>query len=181
MARRSRAREVTLQLLFQRDLNPTPPARPAIEQFVSDRLLGDAEMSAYCLGLYDGTLAHLSEIDTKLSATATNWRISRMLHVDRNILRLAIFELLFEQFKQPMEVVIHEANELAARFGSVDSAKFVNGVLDKIANETRGEGQEERGEGRGARGEGRGARGEAEEASQAATGGEQKSGEEVKE
>jgi len=135
MARRSRAREVALQLLFQRDLNPSSPNRKVIEQFVSDRLLGDAEMMRYCLSLYDGTLLNQKEIDPKLTATATNWRLSRMLPVDRSILRMATYELLFDTSKQPFEVVIHEANELASRYGSADSAKFVNGVLDKIAKE----------------------------------------------
>lgn len=133
MARRSRAREVTLQLLFQRDQNPTPVPRPAIEQFARDRLLGDTEMTAYCLALYDGTLAHQAEIDPILTATATNWRLSRMHPADRNVLRLATYELLFDPAAQPKEVVINEAIELARRFGSADSAKFVNGVLDKVA------------------------------------------------
>jgi len=133
MARRSRAREVTLQLLFQHDQNSTPVPRAAIEQFVSDRLLGDAEMSAYCLGLYDGTVSHQAEIDPKLTETATNWRLSRMHPADRNVLRLATYELLFDPAAQPIEVVLNEAIELARRFGSADSANFVNGVLDKIA------------------------------------------------
>jgi N utilization substance protein B len=133
MARRSRAREVALQLLFQRDLNPTPVPRPAIERFVRERLLKDTEMAAYCLALYDGTLAKQPEIDPKLTETATNWRLSRMLPVDRNLLRLATYELLFDPANEPLEVIIHEANELASRFGSADSAKFVNGVLDKVA------------------------------------------------
>jgi transcription antitermination protein NusB len=141
MARRSRAREVALQLLFQRDLNPTPMARALIEQFVHDRLLGDTEMSAYCLGLYDGTLAHQKDIDPKITETATNWRLSRMLPVDRNVLRMAAYELLFDSAKQPFEVIIHEANELSARFGSVESAKFVNGILDKIAKTRTNEGE----------------------------------------
>jgi transcription antitermination protein NusB len=133
MARRSRAREVALQLLFQRDQNPTPVPRPAIEQFVRDRLLGDAEMTAYCLALYDGTLANQAEIDPKLTATATNWRLSRMHPADRNVLRLATYELLFDPAAQPVEVVINEAIELARRFGSADSPGFVNGVLDHVA------------------------------------------------
>jgi N utilization substance protein B len=139
MARRSRAREVALQLLFQHDQNPTPVPRPAIERFVRERLLDDAETVAYCLALYDGTLAKQSEIDPKLTATATNWRLSRMHPADRNVLRLAAYELLFDPAGPPVEVVIHEANELAARFGSAESARFVNGVLDKIAKK-RGEG-----------------------------------------
>jgi N utilization substance protein B len=133
MARRSRAREVALQLLFQRDQNATAIPRAAIEKFARDRLLDDAEMVAYCLALYDGTVAKQAEIDPQLTATATNWRLSRMLPVDRNVLRLATYELLFDPAGQPVEVIIHEANELAARFGSAESARFVNGVLDKLA------------------------------------------------
>jgi transcription antitermination protein NusB len=133
MARRSRAREVALQLLFQHDQNSTPVPRSAIEKFTRDRLLDDAETVAYCLSLYDGTLAKQSEIDPKLTAVATNWRLSRMHPADRNVLRLATYELLFDPAGQPLEVIIHEANELAARFGSAESARFVNGVLDKVA------------------------------------------------
>lgn len=131
-ARRSRAREVALQLLFQRDQNPTPVPRPAIVKFVRERLLGDAELMAYCLELYDGTLAKQTEIDPKLTATATNWRLSRMHPADRNVLRLATYELLFDPAGQPLEVIINEAVELGRRFGSKESGKFVNGVLDKI-------------------------------------------------
>jgi N utilization substance protein B len=145
MVRRSRAREVALQLLFQHDQNPTPVPRAAIEVFVRDRLRDDEETVAYCLALYDGTLAHQSEIDPKLTATATNWRLSRMHPADRNVLRLATYELLFDPAGQPVEVVIHEANELAARFGVAESARFVNGVLDKVAK-SRGEPKAETGE-----------------------------------
>lgn len=133
LTRRSRAREVALQLLFQKDQNPTPVARTEIEKFTRDRLHGDAELSAYCLGLYDGVGAHQAEIDPKLSATAENWRLARMTPVDRNVLRLGAYELLFDPEKQPLEVVIDEAIELARRFGSKDSGAFVNGILDKIA------------------------------------------------
>jgi transcription antitermination factor NusB len=133
MARRSRAREVALQLLFQRDQNPTPVPRTAIEQFVRDRLRDDANMVRYCLGLYDGTLAHQAEIDERLTESATNWRLSRMHPADRNVLRMAAYELLFDSPPQPLEVVINEGIELARRFGSADSPAFVNGVLDKIA------------------------------------------------
>jgi N utilization substance protein B len=139
MVRRSRAREVALQLLFQHDQNPTPVPRPAIELFVRERLLNDAESVAYCLSLYDGTLAAQAEIDPRLTATATNWRLTRMHPADRNVLRLATYELLFAPDPQPVEVVISEANELASRFGSAESARFVNGVLDKIAKSRNAE------------------------------------------
>ena len=140
MARRSRAREVVLQLLFQWDQNPTPVARPAVEQFARDRLLGDEEMVAYCLGLYDGVVKHRDDIDPILTKTATNWRLSRMLPVDRNVLRLGTYELLYEETSQPLEVVINEAVELSRRFGSEDSAAFVNGVLDKGSKMKREQG-----------------------------------------
>ena len=132
-SRRSRAREVALQLLFQRDLNPKPVPRPDIERFARDRLTDDAEAAAFCLALYDGVAARQAEIDPKLSATAENWRLNRMLPVDRNVLRLGAYELLFDPAGQPVAVVIDEAIELARRFGSKESPGFVNGILDRIA------------------------------------------------
>ncbi|MBP3960428.1 transcription antitermination factor NusB [Gemmata sp. G18] len=132
MARRSRAREVVLQLLFQWDQNPTPVPRKAIKVFVRDRLLADAEMEAYSLALLDGVVARKDEIDETLKAAATNWRLSRMTPVDRNVLRLGTYELLFDAARPPLEVVINEAIELSKRFGSEDSPAFVNGVLDRV-------------------------------------------------
>ena len=132
MARRSRAREVTLQLLFQWDQNPTAIPRDAVARFANDRLQGDAEMVAYSLALLDGVAANKEQIDPVITAAATNWRLSRMMPVDRNVLRLGAYELLFDPSGQPLEVVINEAIELARRFGSADSPAFVNGVLDKI-------------------------------------------------
>src|SRR5262245_60441865 len=93
MTRRSRAREVVLQLLFQRDLNPSVP-RPAIEQFVRDRLR-DTALQPFCLALYDGAVGQLSVIDQKLTTAAENWRLPRMAAVDRNALRLGAYEVLF--------------------------------------------------------------------------------------
>jgi N utilization substance protein B len=139
MARRSRAREVALQLLFQRDQNPTPVPRAALERFVRDRLLGDTEMSAYCLALHDGTLAHQGAIDSMITASATNWRLSRMQPADRSVLRMATYELLHDSNPQPLEVIIHEAIELARRFGSADSSGFINGVLDRVAKSRNAE------------------------------------------
>ena len=132
MARRSRAREVALQLLFQWDQNPVALPRTAAERFARERLLGDADMTAYCLTLFDGVAAHKLDIDPLLTAAATNWRLSRMMPVDRNVLRLGAYELLFDPNGQPLEVVINEAVELSRRYGTADSSAFVNGVLDKI-------------------------------------------------
>jgi N utilization substance protein B len=132
LTRRSRAREVALQLLFQNDQNPNPIPRGVIERFARDRLHGEAELVAYCLSLYDGVLKHRPDIDGKLTTTAENWRLTRMTAVDRNVLRLGAYELLFDPSGPPVEVVINEAIELARRFGSKDSGAFVNGILDKI-------------------------------------------------
>lgn len=132
MTRRSRAREVALQLLFQRDHNPGVQ-RPGLERFVSDRLRDD-ELRPFCLSLYDGVLAHLEDIDQRLTAAADNWRLPRMATVDRNVLRLGAYELLFTQ-ETPAAVAFDEAIELARRYGSADSASFVNGVLDRLRRE----------------------------------------------
>jgi N utilization substance protein B len=129
MTRRSRAREVALQLLFQHDFNPSAP-RGAVEQLAQDRLR-IADLTAFCLSLYDGVLAHREEIDRRLTESAENWRLPRMAAVDRNVLRLGALEVLFTP-ETPPEVAINEAIELARRYGSADSPAFVNGVLDRL-------------------------------------------------
>jgi N utilization substance protein B len=127
--RRSRAREVALQLLYQRDLNrQTDPAEA--ERFARERLR-DPDMVPFCLALYRGVVEHLNDLDRRLMAAATNWRLKRMAAVDRNVLRLGAYELLFTP-ETPPAVAINEAIELARRFGSADSPAFVNGVLDSL-------------------------------------------------
>jgi N utilization substance protein B len=130
MTRRSRAREVALQLLFQRDMNPDV-ARPALERFARDRL-SDRDAEAFCLGLYDGVTRHLQEIDARITAASENWKLQRMAASDRNVLRLGAYELGFAQPPTPGPVALDEAIELARRYGSKDSPSFVNGVLDKV-------------------------------------------------
>jgi N utilization substance protein B len=129
MTRRSRAREVALQLLFQRDLNPSV-ARDTIEQFVRDRLRDDT-LIPFCLSLFDGVEANRTALDERLGGAAANWRVSRMAIVDRNVLRLGAYELLFTP-DTPAQVALDEAIELARRFGSAGSPAFVNGVLDQL-------------------------------------------------
>ena len=135
MQRRSRAREVALQLLFQADQNKKPMNRKAVQKFLMDRLLGDESSIAFANSLFDGVLEHRTAIDQTLVATATNWRLPRMLPSDRNILRLATFELLHRTEVEAIPVILNEAIELAKRFGTADSAKFVNGLLDQIAKQ----------------------------------------------
>ena len=129
MTNRSRAREVALQLLFQRDHNPGVDAK-AIERFIQDRL-ADPALQTFCRTLFDGVVGHGVEIDDRLTQAAENWRLPRMAGVDRNVLRLGAFELLFSS-ETPAGVALNEAIELARRFGSADSPGFVNGVLDQI-------------------------------------------------
>jgi len=132
MTRRSRAREVALQLLFQRDHNPSVD-RAAIEQFARDRLR-QPDLVAFCLSLYDGVVGTLDDIDARLAAAAENWRLARMTTVDRNVLRLGAFELMRAP-ETPAPVTLHEAIELARRYGSADSSAFVNGILDRLLRE----------------------------------------------
>jgi transcription antitermination protein NusB len=129
MTRRSRAREVALQLLFQRDHN-AGIERSSVERFAAARLK-HADLVAFCLALYEGVVEHAADIDQRLTQAAENWRLSRMATVDRNVLRLGAFELLHVP-DTPASVVLDEAIQLAQRYGSADSGAFVNGVLDKL-------------------------------------------------
>jgi N utilization substance protein B len=131
MFRRSRAREVALQLLFQLDQNRKPMSEKAVTAFANDRIPRDPKSAAFCLELFKGVKAHRDAIDVVLTATAENWRLTRMLPSDRNVLRLCAYELLHTA--EPVPVLINEAVELAKRFGTVDSPGFVNGILDKVS------------------------------------------------
>ena len=129
MRKRTTARECTLQLLYQWDLTKTP-VEGILEQFWADRP-EESDVRAFAVQLLEGTLQHLPVIDEALQKYAENWELSRMAVVDRNILRLGAYELLFAE-EIPSKVTINEAVELAKRFGDVDSSKFINGILDKI-------------------------------------------------
>jgi N utilization substance protein B len=135
MTRRSRAREVALQLLFQRDHN-AQLHRPEIEGFVRDRLR-EVDLRQFCLQLYEGVVEHLAEIDVRLSEAAENWRLPRMATIDRNALRLGAFELLHCP-ETPPAVAFDETIELARRYGTADSPAFVNGVLDRLRRSAQG-------------------------------------------
>ncbi|HQR06673.1 MAG TPA: transcription antitermination factor NusB [Gemmatales bacterium] len=132
MARRSRAREVALQALYQRDQNKSMSQEDALA-FLARRL-AEPELLELGKALYLGTLADVSAIDERLSQVADNWSVERMAIVDRNVLRLGIYEL-YHGPETPFKVVLDEAIELAKRYGSEESPGFVNGILDKIAND----------------------------------------------
>jgi len=128
MAGRSLAREVAFQVLYQDDLNPRH--RPADDDVMLRERIADERLRGFAGDLISGVRRHRQELDQQLSKMADNWSLSRITPVDRNILRLGAFEV--EYSDTPRAVAIDEAIELAKRFGTAESAKFVNGILDKI-------------------------------------------------
>lgn len=134
MSRRSRAREVVLQVLYQDDLNPDS-LHSVTDDFLTSRLLGDAELIAFARSLLAGVRSRRASLDTVLEEHTENWQLSRMAATDRNVLRLAAFEILHADTPGP--VVIDEAVELARRFGTRQSSQFVNGVLDRVLRESQ--------------------------------------------
>jgi len=128
MARRTRAREVALQVLYQDDLNPQHnPADD--EKFVRNRLQAP-ELIEFAGSLVAGVRRNREALDLVLAQTADHWSLERMAATDRNVLRLGAFEILHAD--TPDRVAINEAVELAKRFGSKQSAQFVNGILDRL-------------------------------------------------
>lgn len=128
MTRRSRAREVAFQVLYQDDLNPRNNPADS-DELISQRLRKD-ELAAFARELVAGVRRNREAIDVLLEQTAANWSLKRMAATDRNVLRLGAYELLHSD--TPDRVAIDEAVELARRFGSAQSSQFVNGILDKV-------------------------------------------------
>ena len=125
---RRESREAALQILFQLEFSESSEV-PDLNQFWKNKKNQD---SAYAQQLVHGVMAHKEEIDGLIQSHSQNWRVSRMLLIDRNIMRLAVYELFFEQ-DMAVAVVINEAVELAKKFGSSESARFINGVLDALS------------------------------------------------
>jgi N utilization substance protein B len=132
MSRRSRAREIVLQVLYQSDLNPDQPDEIR-QRFVNARLNFDQKLAGFAEDLIHGVRQNLEALDAQLEQTAKNWKLSRMAATDRNVLRLGAYEVLFTE--TPDRVAINEAIELAKRYGTNNSAQFVNGILDRLMNE----------------------------------------------
>jgi len=128
MARRSRARQVAFQVLYQDDLNP--PGDPAFDEALLKRRLGSASLVEFARELVGGVHRHREQLDRLIEQTAANWSLERMAGTERNILRLGAYEILYSD--TPDRVAINEAIELAKRFGSAQSAQFVNGILDRL-------------------------------------------------
>lgn len=130
MTRRTRGREIALQVLYQSEQNRgLDPAE--VRRFINRRLLGDKRLVAYAEGLVAGVQANKPKIDASISDAAENWRIDRMAAIDRNIIRIGAYEILFVP-QIPAKVAITEALELAKRYSTAQSSRFVNGVLDRL-------------------------------------------------
>ena len=128
MARRSKAREVAVQMLYQVDLNPSVELQ-TVRRMV-DEALDDDELQEFAWRLFVGVMEVRPMLDERIQSVAENWSLKRMAPTDRNVLRLGAFELI--NTNTPHRVVLDEAIELARIFGSAQSAQFVNGVLDKL-------------------------------------------------
>lgn len=152
------AREKALQFLFQHEVNPTeslvreldafwaeqwqvmreergekPPEEGAAEA-VAGPTTDEAAIRTFADGLVEGTLSRLSDIDAELSRVMINWSLHRLAAVDRNVLRMAVYEMRYRDDIPPV-VTINEAIDIARKFSTADSGKFVNGILDRIKGE----------------------------------------------
>ena len=128
-ANRTLARTVVFQLLFLHDMNPDN----SVEwdgDFLSENLPDHDEILKFARQLLSGVRENRPELDKEIEQISKNWSLTRMSVTDRNVLRLALFELTY--MKTPKPVVINEAIELAKTFGSTDSSVFVNGILDQF-------------------------------------------------
>ncbi|HEX3084229.1 MAG TPA: transcription antitermination factor NusB [Pyrinomonadaceae bacterium] len=131
MGSRRKARECALQMLFAADVAGTRGDQLA-RMFWSELSDGELEPGSqeFATRLAMGALAHQEEVDERIRSRAEHWRISRMALVDRNLLRLAVYEFLHEP--TPRTVIINEALEIARRFSTWEATQFVNGILDAI-------------------------------------------------
>ena len=138
---RRQAREVALQALFQLDFNKPEQEeqREAYETLAIDTALGEAEEASltkkdrsYIENVVLGTRSSLAEIDEMIGAHAKGWKVDRMAAVDRNLARLAVFEMCFAEEKLAPGIAINEAVELAKKFGTDESGRYINGILNAL-------------------------------------------------
>jgi N utilization substance protein B len=129
MGARRKARELALQMLFQYDMSGNAPDM-VIATF-EDLEKSKPNTREFATKIFRGTIDHMEKIDEMIQAQADNWRLSRMAVVDRNIIRMSIYEFLHED-DTPKLVIIDEAIEIAKKFGTDKSSQFINGILDGI-------------------------------------------------
>ena len=128
MSRRSRAREIALQALYQEDLNPNNSLEN-LGVFLGARLQ-DEQLREFAKQLVMGVKRNQEELDQLLAEKAANWSVPRMAATDRNLLRMGAYEIRF--MDTPDRVAVDEAIELSKRYGTAQSPQFINGILDKL-------------------------------------------------
>lgn len=131
---RRMSRELALQVLFQQEFSPQQSVEDGLANFRRS-FDAPAEVWTYALEMLKGVESHHKEIDDRIQASSAHWSLKRMALVDLNIMRLAVYELKFSPTPVPAAVGINEAVEISKKFGTVDSAAFVNGVLDQIVKQ----------------------------------------------
>ena len=134
MAKRSQARDAALQVLYQDDLNPR--VNPSVGEALIEEHLRSEELRDFARELVAGVRRNRAELDRRIAESAANWALDRMAVTDRCVLRLGAYEILYGD--TPNTVAIDEAIELAKRFGTAQSANFVNGVLDRLMHSADG-------------------------------------------
>lgn len=132
MGTRRLARELALKVLFQVEFSPEK-LKELWTRFWEEFEV-DEEVRVFTQTLVEGTLRNLKEIDNVIERCSTNWKVSRMASVDRNLLREATYEILYHE-EIPASVTMNEAVEIAKKYGTEESPSFINGILDKIAKE----------------------------------------------
>ena len=132
--KRRKAREHALQVLFQLDIRKEKPSAAILKHFWAE-YKPDDEIKDFAEEIVRGTFKHLLKINKLIHQCAKNWSLDRMAVVDRNVLRMAIYEILY-RIDIPTSVTINEAIEIAKKFGTDESGAFVNGILDRVARLT---------------------------------------------
>ena len=135
MGKRRKAREVALQFLYQLDVHSENDPAPHADEFWSRHPV-DPETRTFADGLVRGAKEKQLEADRIIAQYAEHWDLDRMAVADRNILRLAVYEMLWRD-DAPPKVVINEAIEIAKKFGTQESSRFINGILDRVHKELR--------------------------------------------
>ena len=136
MGKRRRARELAVQVLFHMEYNPGDP--DAGFKLICENFRPSKAVRAFSRELVRGVLGKREELDGLIKRSSKNWRLERMSPVDRNILRVAVFEILYLQ-DIPPKVSIDEGVELGKKFGTEESGSFINGILDHIFNSMQGD------------------------------------------
>lgn len=133
MRKRTLARDAALKILYQAEITKrdVEPTAAKFWEYEENEEPVDREVREFTRRIIVGVEKERDKIDGKISSYATNWQLKRMAVIDRNVLRIGVFELLYAS-DIPPKVSINEAVELAKRYGDLDSSKFVNGILDKI-------------------------------------------------